>query len=133
VTTEDDFQAALDAHPKDWQTRLVYADWLQERDDPRAEAYRVLGQLRRAPARCPPHDRRTYDLWVWHARGRTDVAAEQVLPDDWYALIARDERAPAYAAERRTRREAEEDAVAAFANLSPERRAALLAGPADER
>lgn len=30
MTTEDDFQAVLDADPSDWQTRLVFADWLQE-------------------------------------------------------------------------------------------------------
>lgn len=30
MTTEDDFQAALDANPDDWQTRLVFADWLEE-------------------------------------------------------------------------------------------------------
>jgi uncharacterized protein (TIGR02996 family) len=30
VTTEDDFQAKLDADPSDWQTRLVFADWLEE-------------------------------------------------------------------------------------------------------
>lgn len=49
MTTEDDFQLALDKNPTDWQTRLVFADWLQERDDPRAEGYRVLGTLRLAP------------------------------------------------------------------------------------
>ena len=43
VTTEDDFQRALDKNPDDWQTRLVFADWLEERDDPRAEGYRALG------------------------------------------------------------------------------------------
>ena len=31
MTTEDDFQAAPDASPDDWQTRLVFAAWLQER------------------------------------------------------------------------------------------------------
>ncbi len=30
MTTEDDFQTALDAAPDDWQTRLVFADWLDE-------------------------------------------------------------------------------------------------------
>ena len=37
MTTEDDFQQALDANPDDHHTRLVFADWLQERGDPRAE------------------------------------------------------------------------------------------------
>src|SRR5204863_136709 len=49
VTTEDDFQNALDADPADWQTRLVFADWLQERGDVRAEGYRALGRTRFYP------------------------------------------------------------------------------------
>lgn len=40
MTTEDDFQAALDANPEDWQTRLVFADWLQERGDSRTACTR---------------------------------------------------------------------------------------------
>ena len=34
MTTEDDFQTALDANPEDWQTRLVFADWLEDNGDP---------------------------------------------------------------------------------------------------
>ena len=49
MTSEDDFQAALDTSPDDWQTRLVFADWLQERGDPRAEGYRALAVHRRIP------------------------------------------------------------------------------------
>lgn len=49
MTTEEDFQAALDANPDDWQTRGVFADWLQERDDVRAEGYRALGVCRVVP------------------------------------------------------------------------------------
>ncbi len=37
MTTEEDFQAALDLHPDDWQTRLVFADWLQDRSDSPAD------------------------------------------------------------------------------------------------
>ena len=49
MTTEDDFHRALDANPDDWQTRLVFADWLDDRGDPRAEGYRALGHLRLCP------------------------------------------------------------------------------------
>jgi uncharacterized protein (TIGR02996 family) len=47
MTTEDDFQAALDANPGDWQTRLVFADWLQEcaRDLP-CPACKGKGEIR---------------------------------------------------------------------------------------
>ncbi len=49
MTTEDDFQAALDANPNDYQTRLVFSDWLQERDDPRWEGYKAMGLWRLRP------------------------------------------------------------------------------------
>ena len=44
---EDDvaFQRAILAHPTDMTLKLVYADWLQERDDPRAEFVRLQVQL----------------------------------------------------------------------------------------
>src|SRR5262245_43724780 len=90
MTTEEDFQAALDANPDDWQTRLVFADWLQERGDPRAEGCGALGALHRSPACWRAHEGRPYPLWGWLKRSRTDIGAEEILPDDWYALIARD-------------------------------------------
>ena len=56
MTTEDDFQRALDANPDDWQTRLVFADWLEDRgDDLRlrvARLYLVL-DLRDQPGVAP--------------------------------------------------------------------------------
>jgi uncharacterized protein (TIGR02996 family) len=127
MTTEDDFQAALDANPDDHNTRLVFADWLQDRDDPRAEAYRALGLLQRRPGCWRAYDSRTYALWCWRAGSGTTSEAEELLPDDWYALLARHEHQPACAAEWRTRREAEEDAITAFAKLPAARRAELLA------
>jgi len=30
VTDHTEFQSHLDAHPDDWEYRLVYADWLEE-------------------------------------------------------------------------------------------------------
>lgn len=49
MTTEDDFQAALDLNGADWQTRLVFADWLEERGDERADGYRAMGLHRVNP------------------------------------------------------------------------------------
>jgi uncharacterized protein (TIGR02996 family) len=46
LATEDDFQSALDRDPDDYTTRLVFADWLDEHGDPRAEGYRRLGTIR---------------------------------------------------------------------------------------
>ena len=45
MTSENDFQVALNANPDDHNTRLVFADWLQNRNDPRAEAYRASESL----------------------------------------------------------------------------------------
>jgi uncharacterized protein (TIGR02996 family) len=42
---DEDFLEALAARPADNVARLVYADWLQERDDPRAEFLRLEVQL----------------------------------------------------------------------------------------
>ena len=44
MTTEDDFRRLIDSNPNDWQNYLVFADWLQERDDPRAVGYRAMGE-----------------------------------------------------------------------------------------
>ena len=42
MTEEAGFIAALLAEPDDRTTLLVYADWLDDRDDPRAEYLRLL-------------------------------------------------------------------------------------------
>lgn len=52
LTTESDFQAALDAEPDNHLLRLIFADWLQERDDPRAAGYRALGVVGATPSRA---------------------------------------------------------------------------------
>ena len=41
MSDESAFLAAVSANPDDDTARLVYADWLQERDDPRAEYVRL--------------------------------------------------------------------------------------------
>jgi uncharacterized protein (TIGR02996 family) len=45
MNEEQGFLAALRAEPKDDTTRLVYADWLEERDDPRGEFLRLECRL----------------------------------------------------------------------------------------
>jgi uncharacterized protein (TIGR02996 family) len=133
VTTENDFQRALNKNPEDWQTRLVFADWLQEHNDPRAEGYRALGSLR------------TYPFWMGVEKRRTDVSEHYRscpfwtlkgtggghLPADWFALIVLRGKselyAPLWAACRDvTRREAEDAAALAFGRLPDERRTELL-------
>jgi len=46
LTTDDVFLADLDAHPDDWSTRLIYADWLDEHNRPAlAEVLRIDYEL----------------------------------------------------------------------------------------
>ena len=121
MTTEDDFQAALDANPYDWQTRLVFADWLEERGDPRAEGYRALGVLQLRPYSA---------AYCWaNARNResTAHAGFNLLPQDWYAFTTPNLETAGIYCFFESRREAEDAAALAFARLPPERRAELLA------
>lgn len=46
---EEGFQRAIDADPTNATIRMVFADWLEEQGDPRAEGYRELARLNRVP------------------------------------------------------------------------------------
>ena len=141
MTTEEDFHDALDANPDDHNTRLVFADWLQDRDDPRAEGYRALGVRRVRPvgtaARRTLWDRpgypsrRAVETWGRRAVTRDDSlrfedAQTAQLPDDWLAVIPLDDTDDRWRV-RETRREVEDAAALAFSKLPAERRAELLA------
>lgn len=88
---EDAFQAHLDANPDDYTARLVFADWLQDRDDPRAEGYRAMGSMGRSPAPLPPNSNGRWN----YGRQSLDVPCRPagwyrsfrmcLLPDDWFA------------------------------------------------
>ncbi len=137
MNDEEAFQAALDADPNDHTTRLVLADWLQERGDPRADGYRALGALRLQPchldAECftPEHPAaRTPEFldkfWWCNAK---DARYERFrLPKDWYQRLKWPQRTDRKYA---TRRDAEDDAALAFSKLPRKRRAELLAGKAE--
>jgi uncharacterized protein (TIGR02996 family) len=132
MTTEDDFAAALASSAEDHNMRLVFADWLQERGDPRAEGYRAMGELRVSPchsgsgifdddARAKLRASGLYrDKWWWCA-APDEKLRPHFLPDGWFPAA----RVPLFT----TRREAEDAASLAFAKLAPERRAELLATP----
>lgn len=129
MTTEEDFQKALDACPDDWQTRLVFADWLQERGDVRAEGYRALGVGRFRPD--PDSNKTTFN---YHNPCTADATTPPscILPEDWWRAIIGDEDF-LYWTDDATRREAEDAAALAFARLPEHRRRELLAGtPAEE-
>lgn len=133
VTREDDFQAMLDAKPADWHTRMVFADWLQDRDDPRAAGYRAIAVGRRLPLQGRHLDA---DTWWWHSS--TASACEDFhnhIPPDWFALLldgpGNSYFWPVFRAKGgiKSRRECEDALALAFSRLAAERQAELLAPP----
>jgi uncharacterized protein (TIGR02996 family) len=138
VTTEDDFQAKLDADPDDWQTRLVFADWLEERGDPRAEGYRALGVSRKRPHSMQYQSTKKSNtrLWWWEdSTADSSNGGHCVLSDDWAAALdirrSKDGFYPRVSDKQgpNTRREVEDAAARAFAKLPAARRAELCATP----
>ena len=140
MTTEHDFQAALNANPQDWQTRLVFADWLQERGDPRAEGYAALGRPGCRPTGYTVKDTATLDaneaaFWCYwtepYASPPFRLNDLDWLPLDWFRAIPQlPEETERYNRRRKTRRELDDAAALAFAKLPAARRAELLAQPA---
>ena len=154
--TEDEFQAHLDQHPDDHTARQVFADWLDEQRDPRAAGYRALGLLGKRPfqieqLRFHPDDptgvrsERVPGFAYHNGRGTAtidhvhrQVGPEHALPQDWLDRISGADNRYWGGRERgddgtyylTTRREAEDEAATAFAELSPERQAELLERPA---
>ena len=136
MTTEDDFQAMLDADPNDHATRLIFADWLDDRGDPRGPGYRAMGRNGFRPV-VPAFDRYwSLPGWQTAARPLVGLNAKPVtfgtLPHDWLDAIPRrpDQEAGVQWRTRPTRREAEDAAALAFAELPAGRRAQLLAAKA---
>lgn len=117
MTTEDDFQAALDADPNDWQTRLVLADWLDDRGDPRGPGYRALGANQIRPVNVP---KRFRPRWLFLC-GSLRLPGGQWVPHDWFALL--------HGVPARRRRDIENVAASAFPRLPAARRAELLLTP----
>jgi uncharacterized protein (TIGR02996 family) len=135
VTTEGDFHRAIDAQPDDWQTRLVFADWLQERGDPRAEGYRALVALgkRAKSVQMATGTGKLGPVNFIFGSDRIRRAALRagnelcLIPQDWLKLFSGSlyEVNPLWR-HYHTRREAEDAAAVAFAGLPAKRRARLL-------
>lgn len=122
MTTEDDFQSILDAHPNDHVTRMVFADWLEEHEDARAIAYRVLGHFRRFPSRSQAN-RDTVATWSWYLfdpewRNGPHVYGNG-LPPTWSKAIGNRHV-------HMTRLGSDEEAVMAFLTLDPSQRLSAI-------
>jgi uncharacterized protein (TIGR02996 family) len=77
MTDEAAFLAAIRAAPADLAPRLVYADWLDERGDPRGELIRIEEQMRALPAFA---DR------FWELKPRRNELRQRADPD-WLAAF----------------------------------------------
>ena len=135
MTTEDDFQRALDKHPDDWHTRLVFAAWLQERDDLRAEGYRAIVARQRRPLQGT-HTGLNREAWWWHCAPAGNPGwCHNDIPPDWFALLPQGEGDESFwpvhtpTGGVRTRRECEDALARAFAALPAARHAELLVPP----
>lgn len=131
MNEEAGFHAALDANPEDHGVRLVLADWLQDRDDARAEGYRALVAIGFRPVEVSGiswlgtmrieslfRNREPFDTYTYRPC---------LLPDDWFEAVAGEKTTSGYWMEFDTRREAEDAAAIGFAKLPAKRRAELLA------
>jgi uncharacterized protein (TIGR02996 family) len=86
MTSDEPFLRAILAAPADAAPRLVYADWLDERGDPRATAFRELPDLGRLLAALTTDAQATLDELECHAlAGRVSLLAAL---DDTLALPA---------------------------------------------
>lgn len=138
MTSERDFQKRLNRVPHDWQTRMVLADWLQERGDPRAEGYRAMGvcQIRAGKDVLEDGPDAATKLWFfWNASGTPIPQAVNIpysgLPLDWFSLVddSNSQNPDYWRGYTKTRRAAEDAAALAFAKLPEARRAELLTLP----
>lgn len=87
---EADFLAAIQADPDDDDLRLVYADWLEERGDPRSEYLRVMVHLatRQRAGKDSAASRRWLDArvgsidraWLEAVGIRYEVVLEEIEP-----------------------------------------------------
>ena len=91
MTTEDDFRAALDADPADWQTLLVFSDWLPDRADLRADGYRAIGMLRVRPGASSARGYYSFTALDNPAFRQFDEYRPNAIPRDWHDLLPANE------------------------------------------
>jgi uncharacterized protein (TIGR02996 family) len=141
------FQTALDLNPDDHITRLVFADYLDEQGDERADGMRALGLLRIRPGEWYSGNATSRKKrYVWHdghAQSETDLIEDGILPLDWVLVMVPyqmgytapmvldyniDSKVPFDTP--MPRRRYEDHAARAFSKLAPSRQAELLSQPA---
>lgn len=78
---EQKFLDAIAAHPGDREARSVYADWLDERGDPRGEYLRLELQLHEIPARMAALAPHIEDAWIAQIARLCDVVLYETGPN----------------------------------------------------
>lgn len=68
------FRKHFELEPFDYFALESFADWLQDRDDPRAEGYRFMGRYRRGPYKAVIGQRPDVHRWVWGQQEETRPA-----------------------------------------------------------
>lgn len=149
MTTEEDFQRQLDSDIEDHHTRLVFADWLEEHNDPRAEGYRALGVMQRVPVRLLRLGNAEF-YWSYHngmgsgySNGRNIMGyhnpfpRQYALPQPWLDKLINNNQSAGYWAHEcgtywGSRREAEDAAARAFALLPRDHKESSMFGYAEE-
>jgi uncharacterized protein (TIGR02996 family) len=120
MSDEDAFHAAIDAAPEDAAPRLVFADWLEERGDERAEGYRAMGRLGRVAEEL------MCGYWYWTHSGDTwdyhRIRTPSSLHTSWWDKVYDIGNRNGWT----SRREADDAAALAFSRLPPDSRADLL-------
>lgn len=122
------FWQHLEEHPDDTLARLVFADWLQDRGDERADGMRalVVGEYR---PDCHKGEW-FYGRWSNVNREGWKVSFRQayhcLLPDDWWGALRDTCSDTMWWKFWYTRQDAEHAACVAFARLPAGRRAELL-------
>lgn len=120
TTTEADWQATLDAAAPEDRAGLmqIFADWLDERENPRGPGYRALGAL----GKYPMFGGSVFHWWQPILQRWPLAVRASHLPSDWYSIgpLPRGHRSP---------RAACDLAALAFARLPQSRQAELLALP----
>ena len=87
-SAEAELLAALQREPDDDEARLVYADWLEERADPRGEYLRLEVEARPIPTRLTELYRRLPAEWLAAVGRRFCVVLCGTTPNKIQAINA---------------------------------------------
>ena len=85
MTEEARFLEGIQANPEDLFLRLVYADWLEEREDPRSEYLRVDGELQKLIGLLSPNASDT-ESKIRQLRAQLKKLGKTLDPD-WVAIF----------------------------------------------